>query len=86
MQATVERGNRNAQPDKMAKGGKISEYGGKETYKSKSAMMKHEKGESPSMERKERMMAGGKAKKMAMGGSCRGMGAATKGGQFRKNG
>ena len=74
------------QPDKMAKGGKISEYGGKETYKSKSAMMKHEKAESPSMERKERMMGGGKVKKMAMGGSCRGMGAAKKGGQFRKDG
>lgn len=60
---------------KMAKGGKISEYGGKEMYKSKSAMMKHEGSESMAMERKER--------KMAMGGKCRGMGAATKGGNYK---
>ena len=30
--------------------------------------------------------AGGKIKKMANGGMCRGMGAATKGGKFSKNG
>lgn len=59
---------------KMAKGGKISEYGGKETYKSKAAMMKHEKAESPAKER---------AEKMASGGKCRGMGAATKGGSYK---
>ncbi len=63
---------------KMAKGGKISEYGGKEMYKSKAAMMKHEGKESKSMEKKE---AG-----MAKGGKARGMGAATKGGNFSKNG
>ncbi len=60
---------------KKAKAGKISEYGGKEMYKSKSAMMKHEGSESMAMERKER--------KMAMGGKCRGMGAATKGGNYK---
>lgn len=60
---------------KKAEGGKISEYGGKEMYKSKSAMMKHEGSESMAMERKER--------KMAMGGKCRGMGAATKGGNYK---
>lgn len=83
----------------------ISEYGGKEKYKSKAAMRKHEKAESPAMERREKKMAkGGKLKmvmkggkkvpsfaadgvgKMAMGGTCRGMGAATKGGKFVKNG
>jgi hypothetical protein len=63
---------------KMAKGGKVSEYGGKEMYKSKAAMMKHEGKESKSMEKKE---AG-----MAKGGKARGMGAATKGGNFSKNG
>lgn len=63
---------------KMAKGGKISEYGGKEMYKSKAAMMKHEGKESMSVEKKE---AG-----MANGGKARGMGAATKGGNFSKNG
>jgi hypothetical protein len=30
------------------------------------------------------MKAGGKVKKMAMGGKCRGMGAATKGGNFSR--
>ena len=60
---------------KMAKGGKISEYGGKEMYKSKAAMMKHEGKESMSMEKKEA--------RMAMGGKCRGMGAATKGGNYK---
>lgn len=35
----------------------------------------------------KRMMKGGKAKKMAHGGKvCRGMGAATQGGKFRKDG
>ena len=62
----------------MAKGGKISEYGGKETYKSKAAMKKHEAKESPAKERKE--------SRMATGGMCRGMGAATKGGKFTRNG
>ena len=63
---------------KMAMGGKISEYGGKEMYKSKAAMMKHEGKESMPMEKKEA--------RMAMGGKTRGMGAATKGGNFSKNG
>jgi hypothetical protein len=45
---------------KMAKGGAaISEYGGKEKYASKAAMMKHEKKESPKMEKKEKKMAFG---------------------------
>ena len=60
---------------KMAMGGKVSEYGGKEMYKSKAAMMKHEGSESMAEERKER--------KMAMGGKCRGMGAASKGGNYK---
>jgi hypothetical protein len=33
-----------------------------------------------------KMAKGGKTSKMAMGGKCRGMGAATKGGNFSKNG
>lgn len=33
-----------------------------------------------------KMKKGGSVKRMAMGGSCRGMGAATKGGKFSKNG
>ena len=41
---------------------KIKEYGGKETYKSKAAMMKHEKKESPMMEKKEGMKKGGSTK------------------------
>jgi hypothetical protein len=60
---------------KMAMGGKVSEYGGKENYKSKSSMMKHEGMESPAMEKKEA--------RMAMGGKCRGMGAASKGGNYK---
>ena len=36
---------------------KISEYGGKEVYASKTAMMKHEKAEGSKMEAKEKMMA-----------------------------
>lgn len=80
----VERGNRMNEMEakegealvKKAKGGKmIKEYGGKEMYKSKAAMKRHEAKESPAMERKEKKMAGG--------GMCRGMGAATKGGKFR---
>lgn len=59
------------------KGGMISEYGGKEKYTSKKAMAQHERAETPAKERME---------KMAMGGKCRGMGAATKGGKFVKNG
>ena len=54
---------------------KISEYGGKEMYKSKAAMMKHEGKESLAMENKEGRMAGG--------GKCRGMGAASKGGKYK---
>ena len=46
---------------KMAKGGKvpaaISEYGGKEKYSSKTAMMKHEKKEPMKMEKKEKKMS-----------------------------
>jgi hypothetical protein len=58
---------------KMAKGGKvpaaISEYGGKEKYPSKAAMMKHEKKESVKTEKKEGMMAkGGSVKKKPMKG------------------
>ena len=58
---------------KMAKGGKvsapISEYGGKEKYSSKAAMMKHEKKESVKTEKKEGMMAkGGAVKKKPMKG------------------
>lgn len=37
----------------------ISEYGGKEKYPSKAAMKKHEKTESPAMERREKKMAKG---------------------------
>lgn len=61
----------------QAKGGKISEYGGKEKYTSKKAMAKHERAETPAKERME---------KMAMGGKCRGMGAAKKGGNYSKAG
>ena len=58
---------------KMAMGGKVSEYGGKEMYKSKAAMMKHEGSESMAEERKERKMAmGGKVKKMLGGGDILG--------------
>tara|TARA_R100001510_G_scaffold49192_1_gene47406 strand:+ start:51 stop:239 length:189 start_codon:yes stop_codon:yes gene_type:complete len=32
------------------------------------------------------MKGGGKVKKMGMGGKCRGMGAATRGGNFTRNG
>jgi hypothetical protein len=58
---------------KMAKGGKVSapikEYGGKEKYPSKTAMMKHEKKEPMKMEKKEGMMAkGGAVKKKPMKG------------------
>lgn len=59
----------------MKKGGKvISEYGGKEKYPSKAAMMKHERAESPAKERAE--------KRMASGGAVRGTGAAIKGKGF----
>lgn len=70
-------------PKGYAKGGMISEYGGKEKYSSKASMMKHEKAESPSMERGEEKMAKGGKLKMAMGGTCRGMGAAIKGGKYK---
>jgi len=50
---------------------RISEYGGKETYPSKKAQIKHERAESPAKEREE--------KKMASGGMVRGYGAAVKG-------
>jgi hypothetical protein len=46
-----------------SKAKKISEYGGKEMYASKTAMMKHEKGESKAMEMREKMMAMKKGKK-----------------------
>ena len=39
-----------------AKGKMVSEYGGMKKYGSKSAMEKHEKMESKSMEAKEKMM------------------------------
>lgn len=70
---TAKKGDFNEEPDmgsakKMAKGGAvkktIKEYGGKEKYASKAAMMKHEKKEGPAKEKKEKMMAkGGAAKK-----------------------
>jgi hypothetical protein len=60
---------------KMAKGGKvpdaISEYGGKEKYASKAAMMKHEKKEPMKMEKKEGMMAKGGTVKCATGGAVK---------------
>ena len=40
-------------PAKATAKKKISEYGGKEMYASKSAMMKHEKAEGKKMEKKE---------------------------------
>ncbi len=62
---------------------KISEYGGKEKYKSKAAMMKHEGKESLTMENKEaRMAKGGMAKKSEV--KARGAGAATKGIMFNR--
>jgi len=67
-----------AKGGKMAKGGKVSGYGGKENYKSKVSMLKHEGMESKVVEKME--------PKMAKGGKARGMGAATKGGNFSKNG
>lgn len=45
-------------PKGYKKGGMISEYGGMETYKSKSAMAKHEKAESPKKEKMEGMGSG----------------------------
>lgn len=39
---------------------KISEYGGKEMYASKAAMMKHEKAEGPKVEKMEKKMMGKK--------------------------
>ena len=62
----------------MKKGGMIEEYGGKEKYKSKAAMMRHESKETPAMERKERgMKAGGAVYRK--GGKVRGCGMAKKG-------
>lgn len=59
---------------KMKSGGKvISEYGGKEKYASKKAMMRHERAESPAKER---------AEKMKSGGAVRGTGAAIRGKGF----
>ena len=74
----------------MKKGGMIGEYGGAEKYKSKAAMKKHEKKESPSMEMAEKVANKAvkshekrmHSKKMSSGGSCRGGGAATKGTNF----
>jgi hypothetical protein len=60
---------------KMAKGGKVSapikEYGGKEKYASKTAMMKHEKKEPMKMEKKEKEMAKGGTVKCATGGAIK---------------
>jgi len=55
---------------RMKKGGGVSEYGGKETYKSEAAMKRHEAKESPAMERREGMAMGGKVRGygMARGG------------------
>ena len=52
---------------KKAAAKKISEYGGKEMYASKSAMMKHEKAEGKKMEKKEGAMFAKKT--MAKGSS-----------------
>lgn len=73
----------------MAKGGKVSERGGKEKYKSKSAMKRHEAKESPAMEKKEeKMKSGGRVTRKMGGGTMkmRGTGAATKGTKFYRNG
>lgn len=48
---------------------KIKEYGGKEIYASKTAMLKHEKKESPLFEKKEPGMKKGGAVKKAKGGA-----------------
>jgi hypothetical protein len=48
---------------RTAKSKMVKEYGGMEKYPSKTAMMKHEKGESKKMESKEKMMAMKKGKK-----------------------
>lgn len=42
----------------------IYEYGGKEVYSSKTAMMKHEKSESPKMEKAEKKMTKSKPKNL----------------------
>ena len=90
----VTRGNRAAEreardyesllPQRRKAGGKISEYGGKETYSSAAAKRRHESGESAMEERAERMSYGGKVKKMMNGGTCRGMGKATRGGNYSR--
>lgn len=41
-----------------AAGGMVSEYGGKEKYASKAAMMRHERKETPARERAEAKMTG----------------------------
>jgi len=71
----------------------ISEYGGKEKYPSKAAMKKHEKAESPAMERREKKMAkGGKIKMVEKGGkkvpafAADGVGKMAKGGSVRGTG
>jgi hypothetical protein len=48
---------------RTAKNKMVKEYGGMEKYPSKTAMMKHEKGEGKKMESKEKMMAMKKGKK-----------------------
>jgi hypothetical protein len=45
---------------RTAKNKMVKEYGGKEKYASKTAMMKHEKGESKKMEMMEKKMMKGK--------------------------
>lgn len=45
-------------------GKSIYEYGGKEVYSSKTAMMKHEKSESPKMEKSEYKIAKSKPKNL----------------------
>jgi len=52
-------------PVKKAAAKKISEYGGMEKYSSKSAMKKHEKGESKKMEKKEGAAFAKKSKAVA---------------------
>ena len=46
---------------------KIKEYGGKEVYASKAAMMKHEKKETPAVEKREAGMKKGGAVKKSSG-------------------
>jgi len=63
----------------MKKGGRVVEKESKEVYSSKSAMKKHEKGESKTTERKEDKMRGGGIAVKGKGIALRGGGIAQKG-------